>query len=101
MLPPQLHDQRLDLRWHLMRTRQRLRRPIHQTRQTLGRVPAQPHVHRLTRHPEPARHLSHRRPIVQHLEHGLIALLHDTQLHEHQHDPLDDDADPTTHAREG
>ena len=34
-------------------------------------------------HAVAASHVSDRRPVVQHLEHGLIALLHQSQLHEH------------------
>ena len=42
-------------------------------------------MQRLTGHPEPARHLGDRRP-AQHLEHGLITLLHEPELHQHDAD---------------
>jgi hypothetical protein len=32
-------------------------------------------------------HIGDRRPIVQHLEHGLIALFHDAELHDHPTTP--------------
>jgi hypothetical protein len=101
MLTPQPHDAGLDLGGHLMRTRQRPRRTIHQTPQTLRRVLAQPLVQRLPRDTAAPSDIGDSRPVVQHLEHCLIALFHNTQLHEHQHDPLDDAPIPTTHAREG
>src|ERR671910_205152 len=91
MLTAQLHDARLDLGKHLMRTRPRHRRTIHQARQTSRRVPAKPPMHALARHPEALRDLGHRHP-TQHLEHGLIALLHEPELHQHGPDPLQ----PTT-----
>ena len=47
------------------------------------RVAAQPLVHRLTRNPVTAGHIGHRRPVVEHLQHSLIALLHHVQLHQH------------------
>ena len=40
-----LHDPRLDRRGHLVRTRTRHRRPVHQPGQPLRRVPLQPAVH--------------------------------------------------------
>jgi hypothetical protein len=49
--PAELHDPRLDLGRHLMRTRQRLRRTIDQPGDPVGRVAAQPAMHRLPRHP--------------------------------------------------
>ena len=53
---------------HLVRTRLRLRRLIHQTHQpTIGIAP-QPPVHRLTGHPVAASHIGHRRTIVEDLE---------------------------------
>jgi hypothetical protein len=42
-------------------------------------------MHALARHPKPGRDLAHRHRVVQHLQHGLIALLHEPELH--QHDP--------------
>ncbi len=75
---------------HLMRTRQRPRRSIRQPRNPLGRVLPQAPMHRLTRHPETDRHIGHRRSIVQHLEHSLIALLHQPQLHQSDDDLTED-----------
>ena len=54
MRDPQLHDARLHLRWHLMRTRRRPRRRIDQPGQTPNGVATQPHVHCLPRHPRNA-----------------------------------------------
>ena len=83
MHPPDLHNPRLSRRTHLMRTRMRPRRPITQTAQaSLGGIPAQPNVHTLPRHPEPAGHLSHR-GALQHLPHRPIPLLGHPQLHQH------------------
>ncbi len=67
-----------------MRTRQRPRGPIRQPAQpaSVG-IPAQPRVHRLTRHPIPTGHLGDRGPLLQDLQHRPIPLLHDTQLHQH------------------
>ena len=87
LLTAHLHDPRLDLRRHLMRTRQRLRRAIHQTRQPIARVPTQPNMHRLPRHPIAAGHIGDGRSVVDHLEHRLQALFHNTQLHEHHGPP--------------
>lgn len=85
--PTQLHDPRFHLDGHLMRTRQRLRRPISQTSQTLDRIPTQPSMHRLARHAEPKRHVTDRRSVVDHLQHSCITLLHKPQLHQHNDDP--------------
>ena len=100
MLPAHLHDPRLDLRVHLMRTRQRPRAAIGQPAQPVGRVPPQPLVHRLARHPITAGHIGDRRPVVEHLQHRLIALFHQAQLHEHRRPPPDLRA-RTTHSEEG
>ncbi len=82
MSTPHLHHPSLDLHRHLMRTRLRLRRPVNQTSQPLGRIPAQPHMHRLPGYPITASHISHQRP-PKDLQHRLIPLLHNTQLHQH------------------
>ena len=94
MLPPKRHHPRLDLRGHLMRTRQRLRRTIRQP----GRSP-RPRTYATNDapsdgSPEAARHIGHRRGVVQHLEHGLIPLFHQVELHQH-----DDDLPQTTTTR--
>ena len=67
ILPPQPHHQSLHLRRHLVRTRIRPRRRIRQPRQTPRRIPPEPSMHRLAGHPEPQRHIRHRRSVAQHL----------------------------------
>src|SRR5687768_4266821 len=55
MRPPDLHNPGLHHRAHLVRTGVRPRRPITQTTQTtLSGIPAQPGMHALPRHAEPA-----------------------------------------------
>ncbi len=80
--PAQLDNPRLDHRSHLMRARLRLGAPIGQPSQPVVRVTANPLVHGLADHPVPQGHIRHRRP-VEDLHHRLVALLHQTQLHEH------------------
>jgi len=87
VLAAQLHDPGFDARGHLMRTRQRLRRLVGQPGQPAGRVPAQPAMHRLAGHPVAAGHVGHGGPVVEHLQHCLIALFHQSQLHEHGRPP--------------
>ncbi len=87
MLAAQLHDPRLHHRRHLMRARQRPRRPIRQPPKPVGRIAPQPVVQRLARHAIAASHVGDRRTIVDDLEHRLIALLHQPQLHEHRWPP--------------
>gem|GEM_PF-5621124 len=87
--PAQLHDPRFDFGRHLMRTRQRLLRPIRQTRQTFGRVATQPSMHCLARHTEADRNIGDRCSLVHHLEHRLITQLHKPQLHQHDDDLLE------------
>ena len=77
-----------------MRTRTRHRRAIHETGQPLRRVALQPPMHALAGHPEPSRHLDDRHPIAENFENGLIALLHHTQLQQH-------DATPRSRSRSG
>jgi hypothetical protein len=71
-----------------MRTAGRDHRLINQPGQALGRVTAQPPMHTLTRHTRTRRHLQDRHALIQDLEHSLITLLHHTQLHQHDADPL-------------
>ena len=82
--PPDLHNLGLSRRAHLMRTAMRPRRPIGQP--LIRGIPAQPDMHTLPRHLEPARHLRHR-GAVQHLPHRPQPLLRHPQLHQH-HRPL-------------
>ena len=55
---------------------------VSQTGYPIPLIPAQPAMHRLAGHPVAAGHFSDRRP-GHHFHDGVIALLHDTQLHEH------------------
>ena len=71
-----------------MRTRQRLRRPVHEPLQAVTGIPAKSVMHRLASNPEPASHLGHRRARMN-IQHGLIALFHDIELHEHDGPPTD------------
>lgn len=87
MRPAHLDHAGLDDRVHLVRARQRPRAAIGQPSQPLGRVLPQPAVHRLARHPIAASDVGHRRPVVEDLQHRLIALLHHAQLHEHRRPP--------------
>ena len=80
MRQPQLHQRHLDRRRHLMRTRPRPMRPVRQPVQPTGLILDQPHVHRLTRHPEPGSHTRHRLTVGKHRTHGLIPLLSHRQL---------------------
>ncbi len=66
-------------------------RPIRQRRQPAVAVTADPLVHRLTGHPVALGDLDDRDATGQGLHHGVIALLHNAQLHEHQPRPLPDD----------
>ena len=55
-------------------------------------------MHGLTGHPEPAGDLDDRHPVIQDFQNCLIALLHDTELHQHRRHPpienLDREAQP-------
>ncbi len=82
MGPAQLDDGGLDLRWHLVRTGLGLGRAVGQTGQTMGRVAAQPVVHRLAGHAVAPRHVDHGGP-VEHFTDRLVTLLHQPQLHQH------------------
>jgi hypothetical protein len=82
MVMTHLDDARLDHRRHLMRTRRRHRRPVHQAHHALIRVLPQPPMDRLTAHPIASRNPDHRRS-VEHLVHRRHPLIHDPQLHQH------------------
>lgn len=99
MLGPHRHDPRLDGRRHLMRARPRPARAISQRAQPTGGIRPQPRVHGLPRHPEPASDVSHARPVAQDLQHRPIALLHQTQLHQHRRPPPDDRPTPVRRRR--
>ena len=93
MRPPDPHDRCLDHHGHLMRARTRPRGPVRQPAQPiLIGIPGQLLMHRLARHPIPARHLGDRRAFFQDLQHGPVPLLHDTQLHQHTRPPHRDPA---------
>ena len=77
---PQLQQRGLDLGRHLMRTRPRPMRPVHQPFQTLSLIPRPPGMHRLPRHPGLLRSLRHTQPVGDHRQHGLIPLLSHAHL---------------------
>jgi hypothetical protein len=71
MLAPRLHHHDLNTNVTPMRAPVRTPRPIHQTGHTPSQIPAQPAMKRLPRHPDPGRHLGHRRagqhqPLLNH-----------------------------------
>ena len=80
MRRPQPRDRHLDIGADLMRTRPGPMRTITQALQTTGLIPGQPGMHGLAGHPEPGRHLRHRRAVADHRQHRLIPLLRHTQL---------------------
>ena len=86
MVVAHLDDARLDHRRHLMRTRRRARRPVHQADDSLVRVLAQPPMDGLAAHPIAGGDADHRRP-VEHLMHRRHPLIHDPQLHQHDRPP--------------
>ncbi len=56
----------------------------------------------LSCHPEPSGNLHDTVPIIENPHHGLLALLHNTQLHQHDDDPLqfgDDGSSPAKKAQ--
>ena len=83
MRSPQRHDPGLDLWGDLVRTRGRSGALVGQPTQTRRGVAPQPRVQRLPGNPVAARHLHHRRAVVQDLQHSPVALLHQPQLHQH------------------
>jgi hypothetical protein len=87
MLSAQPHHPSLDDRVHLMRTRQRPTRAVSQPPQPPGRVGPQPNVHRLTGHTMATGHVDHGGAVDEDLQHSLIALLHQSQLHQHAGPP--------------
>ena len=90
MRPAQPADQRLDLSIQLPGLKAGPVRVIGQPRRAFPLITTQPAMHSLTGHPIPAGHLGDRRTRYD-LHDGVIALLHDAQLHEHG---------PTTPCRE-
>ena len=85
----------LDLRGHLVRAGLGLRRPVGQAGQAVGRIAAQPVVHGLAHHPVAPGHVDDG-GAVEDLAHRLVALLHQSQLHEHGRPPSDLRARTTT-----
>ena len=83
VLTAHLHHARFDHRRHLMRAVVRARTPVGQPWQSLSRVAAQPPVHRLSTDTIPTGHVGAGRSPIQHLEHRLILLFHEPQLHQH------------------
>lgn len=82
MLAAQSHDPRLDLGRHAVWAGRRAVGAVGQGADTALRVPAQPAVDRLARHPVPARHLGDREALHD-LKDCPVALLHDSQFDEH------------------
>jgi hypothetical protein len=75
MREPHPRDLHLDLGRHLVRAPARAMRAIPEALQAARFVLDQPRMHRLTRHPEPRRHIGHRLAITDHGQHSLIPLL--------------------------
>ncbi len=80
MHPPQLQHRRLHHGRHLMRTRHRPMRAIHQTLEARGLIPGLPRADRLPRHPDLSGDVRHRRTRPDHREHRVISLLGHAQL---------------------
>jgi len=78
----QFDDARLDLRRHLVRAGGRPRGVVGESGDAAARIAAQPAVHGLPAHPVAAGDLGDA-GAAQDLEHCLMALLHDSQLDEH------------------
>ena len=78
-----LDDPRLDLWRHLVRTGVGSSTTVNQSAQPLGCITTEPGVHGLATYPISPGHVGHRRPVVEDLQHGLIPLFHETQLHQH------------------
>jgi hypothetical protein len=75
-------DRGFHLRAGLRRMGVRPMRAIGQPVQALIPIPADPAVHRLTRHPEPFGDFGHRDPSMD-FQHGPVPLLCHGQLHQH------------------
>jgi hypothetical protein len=86
VLPAQATELRLDFRGHLVWAAGRLRAAVRQGGHAVSRVPAQPVVDRLACHAGAAGDIGDG-GTVQDLENCLVALLQQSQLHEHGRPP--------------
>ncbi len=86
MDPPQLQDPRFGAWGHLVWAGVGLRTPVSQAGQALFGIAPQPGVHGLAAYPIAAGDVSDARPTVEDLQHRLIPLFHEPQLHQHGHD---------------
>src|SRR6266498_209185 len=81
--PAQLAHPGLDGCWHLVRAARRPVRAVRQALQPALAVPVDPGVDRLARHPVALRNPAHRQSRLQHLDHGVVALLDHAPLPQH------------------
>jgi hypothetical protein len=88
MEPAKLEDSCLDLGWHLVRAGIGMSAAVRQTSDALSGITAQPAVHGLAAHAIAAGDVGDAGPILEHFEHGLKPLFHETQLHQHGTDLL-------------
>ena len=83
MLSAHLEDPGFDVRRHLVRAGVRTWTVLDQATEAVGCIAPQPRVHRLAPDLIAAGHVGHARSVIEHLEHGLIPLFHETKLHQH------------------
>src|SRR6266498_1836106 len=81
--PAQLAHPGLDGCWHLVRAARRPVRAVRQALQPALAVPVDPRMDRLARHPVALRNPAHRQSRLQHLDHGVVALLDHAPLPQH------------------
>ncbi len=81
--PAQLTHPGLDDCRHLVRAARRPVRAIRQALQPALAVPVDPRMDRLARHPVALRNPAHRQSRLQHLDHGVVALLDHAPLPQH------------------
>jgi hypothetical protein len=79
----QLEDAGLDRRGQLVRADVGASAAIDETSEALGRIAPRPAVHGLAAHSMAPGHIGHRRPVIEDVQHGPIALFHEPQLHQH------------------
>jgi hypothetical protein len=84
----QLAHPSLDLTGELSGVVMRAMRPVSQPRQAFLPVATQPRMHRLAGYPIALGDLNNGNPAADDLHDGVITLLHNAQLHEHQPGPL-------------
>ena len=83
MHPSHLQHLRLELWRHLVRTGVGAVTAIGEARESFLRVDVQPSVDRLATDSIATGHVGDTRCLLEHLEHGLIPLFHEPQLHQH------------------